>query len=123
MARKNVTLKRVSKIAWTEKLTNATLRHAFIETMRIMLPKIAEEAQRRVPVRTGKLKSTIKWDIDEANLTGYVMAGGKQAFYAHFPEFGTISMAAEPYLRPALDKYRRDIVATYRDQLRRTLSG
>lgn len=28
---------------------------------------------------------------------------GKDAFYAHFPEFGTVKMPAQPYMRPALE--------------------
>ena len=55
------------------------------------------EAQRNVPVRTGRLQRSIqviqlafmKWKV------------GSDLYYAGFVEFGTSRMQAHPYMRPA----------------------
>ena len=69
---------------------------------------IAAEARRRVPVDTGELKRSIGVRSDR----GLRRAGGdtRQAFvtasarHAGLVEFGTVRMAAQPYLRPAADE-------------------
>jgi HK97 gp10 family phage protein len=53
-----------------------------------------------VPVRTGFLRDSIFSDIVENELS---LTFGATASYAGYVEFGTRRMAAEPYLRPALD--------------------
>jgi len=59
---------------------------------------VVEEAQRRAPVLTGFLKKTI----------GKIKRGGRWiafalAHYASYVEFGTRKMAAQPFMRPALE--------------------
>ncbi len=60
---------------------------------------IAENARQIVPVKTGTLKSTIK-------VTGgdTVVAGGNKAPYAGAVEYGTSKRAAQPYIRPAIER-------------------
>lgn len=67
----------------------------------------AEEVLRvsvqKVPVRTGRLKRSIrKWR--SGTLTWYV---GTDVGYAPFVEFGTRRMRAQPFLGPALEAARR----------------
>lgn len=70
---------------------------------------IVKEAKRLVPVDTGRLRDSITADTQgEASrtvATGDIVA---DAPYAGFVEFGTVRMAPQPYMRPALAKYRRD---------------
>ena len=61
---------------------------------------IVDEAQRRVPVRTGDLLSSIGY-YRESQGRYKVVAG---MFYASFVEYGTRFMAARPYLRPAFER-------------------
>jgi HK97 gp10 family phage protein len=76
---------------------------------------VAESARGLVPVRTGKLKSTIrvvrlKGDPKQ-NIRVY--AGNRQkegAYYAHMVENGTIKSPARPFLRPALNKNKSGIM-------------
>lgn len=60
-----------------------------------------------VPVRTGFLRDNIFADVVESDLS---LTFGDTASYASYVEFGTRRMAAEPYLRPALDSSQERIV-------------
>lgn len=73
--------------------------------------------RRFAPVETGKLRASIDFTFGEApkgalasdaraakaesGLAVTMFAGGKQAFYARFQEFGTTNMAANPFFFPA----------------------
>ena len=61
---------------------------------------VKAEAIRRVPVRTGHLRSTIYSQIN-----GWVVNIGAEATYALFIELGTRYMRAQPYLVPAIREY------------------
>lgn len=80
---------------------------------------VAEDAKGRVPVRTGRLKASIKTRIPKKGLTAKVEAdypaGGKvrktrtkkqkagsREYYAFAVEYGTRKMAAQPFMAPAL---------------------
>jgi len=81
---------------------------------------IAEDARRRVPVDSGKLKSTIrvtrlKGD-PRRNVRIYAGNRKKQgAFYAHMIEFGTVKMKAKPFLRPAVNASKAKIQGIIRN--------
>lgn len=87
---------------------------------------VAEEARRRAPVLKdgdprrvmGALSKSVRVmspNVKQGVVRGGVVAGGKSsvgrgknkvqadAFYAHFVEFGTVNMAAQPFMRPAVD--------------------
>lgn len=59
---------------------------------------ILSRADEIVPVDTGELKASGKLEQDKLNAE--VIYDSDHAVY---PEFGTIHMAAQPYLRPALE--------------------
>jgi HK97 gp10 family phage protein len=59
------------------------------------------------PVRTGFLRGSIFREVIESELS---LTFGATAPYASYVEFGTRRMAAEPYLRPALDASQQRIV-------------
>jgi len=71
---------------------------------------VLPEAQRLVPVKTGKLKASLDvgTERDGAVITGYVEAGEP---YAPYPEFGTATQKAKPYLRPAAETFDLQRVA------------
>lgn len=69
--------------------------------------KVAEIARRIVPVDTGFLRDHII-----ARHLGRSSQVEARAPYAGFVEFGTRFMAAQPYLRPAVDEHVREILAT-----------
>jgi HK97 gp10 family phage protein len=61
---------------------------------------VKAEAMRRVPVRTGHLRSSIY-----SQISGWVVHIGAEATYALFIELGTRYMGARPYLWPAIQQY------------------
>lgn len=62
--------------------------------------KVERAAKQGCPVDTGRLRSSIAYRIEGGNeVVGIV---GTSVEYAPFVEFGTRFMAAQPFLRPAL---------------------
>ena len=43
---------------------------------------------------------------------------GTKAWYAHFPEFGTVHSAARPFMRPAFDRRRKDSERSFTSVIR-----
>lgn len=65
-----------------------------------------ETAKATVPVRTARLQNTIhSEDATDGRGPGVrVVAGGGNAPYAPYVEFGTERMGAQPFMRPARDR-------------------
>lgn len=63
--------------------------------------RIAAAARERVPVQTGRLRDSIRveLDIEGGRIAAHIIAGGPDTFYAQFVEFGTEYMDAESFLR------------------------
>jgi HK97 gp10 family phage protein len=59
------------------------------------------------PVDTGFLRNSIT--VDEVTPTQAIIA--PHTDYAEHVEFGTVRMAAQPYMRPALDEHESEIIA------------
>ncbi|GCE49197.1 HK97 gp10 family phage protein [Thermosporothrix hazakensis] len=64
------------------------------------------EAQKRVPVRTGRLKNSISYEQTDR----YEVLVGTNVEYAPYVEFGTRKMQAQPYLLPAFEISRKGLV-------------
>ena len=77
---------------------------------------IEEEAKANCPVDTGRLKSSIKADVQglEANI-------GSDVEYAHFVHDGTYKMAARPFLESAANKELEGIEDRIADAIARLL--
>ncbi len=67
--------------------------------------QVERRAKQLAPVDTGRLRSSItsRLGSDSQGVVGIV---GTNVSYAAFVEFGTRYMAAQPFLRPALDAAR-----------------
>jgi hypothetical protein len=62
--------------------------------------------QQLAPVDTGLLKATVKPEQPKmGDLSGSVR-WGSPLYYSRYQELGTSKMAAQPYLKPSLDKMR-----------------
>lgn len=68
---------------------------------------------------TGFLAANIDTSYDEGGLVGIVTA---HAAYAAYLEFGTIKMEPRPFMRPALDNKRDEIIEGINDEVRRALA-
>ena len=84
--------------------------------------KVREEAKRLCPVDTGSLRKSIRRTA-YARVAGHIQqmgvrAGGyiinpktgRRVDYAKRVEYGTSKVRAQPFLRPAVIKYRREMV-------------
>jgi HK97 gp10 family phage protein len=78
---------------------------------------IAAAAQDRVPVRTGALRDAIHVERES---TGHyeVIAGNTQVFYGHIVEHGGAYTPARPFMTPALEASRPEILKAARIALR-----
>lgn len=70
---------------------------------------VEQKAKARVPVDDGDLRDAIH--VDKGGGGFYVVAGNEQVFYGHLVERGTTHSAPQPFLVPALEESRGDIVA------------
>jgi HK97 gp10 family phage protein len=73
---------------------------------------IALDAQSRVHVDSGDLRDSIHVDGD------HVVAGNQTAFYGALEEFGTTHSPAHPFLVPAAEAKREEIVGLVTAALR-----
>lgn len=76
---------------------------------------IQANAQARAPVRFGILKASIQ--ATRVGVAHWRVNVG--ADYGIYNEYGTVHMAARPFLRPAIEK----VTPTFQAALRRTLGG
>lgn len=72
--------------------------------------EVSQSAKDRVPVRTGRLLQAIHVEPSDEGAT--VIAGDHDVFYGHMVEHGTTHSPPHPFLVPALEEHREDIVAT-----------
>jgi len=122
----------------------AVLQHKVVTSAaRASARVIAKEAKARVPVRSGLLQRSIgvakakKRDTPKDMVRFYVvpktkvsiskkvLIGGKnaklkakmQSYHGHFVEFGTKNMNAQPYLLPAAEATRAQVVETFQQKI------
>jgi len=60
---------------------------------------IVKDAQLNCPIRTGDLRNSIDYKVDNKELT--ISAGSNEVNYAIYVELGTRKQQAQPYLKPA----------------------
>ncbi|MEM3891736.1 MAG: HK97 gp10 family phage protein [Nitrososphaerales archaeon] len=95
-------LKRVDSALWR---LGKTLLLLSDEALKVASEVCVEEAQRLAPVRTGRLRSSVR--VLERG--GDYTVVGSDVLYAPFVEYGTMRMAPRPYLRPAVEKAREAV--------------
>ena len=103
-----------------EKLSNldVKLSRALDEALEEIAEKIRDDAKSLVPVDTGALKKSIRIE-KKGKLQVSIVAGGggvinprtgREVDYAGFVEFGTSHMSPQPYMQPALEKNRDELL-------------
>lgn len=77
---------------------------------------IEQTAKIYCPVDTGRLRDSITTTIDDQGTTikGSVST---DVSYAVYQEFGTYKMAAQPFMRPAMDECKPVIADLFRSQI------
>lgn len=81
------------------------------------------EISKNTPVgQTGKLKESIA--TSEVSSDGKILIGPSQQgpdFRAHFPEFGTSKMKAQPYMRPTYEREIKEAERIMGDEVKKGL--
>jgi HK97 gp10 family phage protein len=77
---------------------------------------IRKGAQQRVPVDSGRLKKSIRARYSSDGFSAEIAPGLK--WRAHFIEFGTLKMAAHPYMMPAWEQERPNYIAGVKQAIR-----
>ena len=106
-----------------EKVARNVLRGAVRKGAKV----VEAEMRQRAPVGpTGNLKASITQrgvkTKDKRMLTrrvGSFKGGGLKGYHAHFIEFGTVKMAARPFLRPAWDQTKGEALKVMGKELGR----
>jgi len=95
---------RIVQDDFTPKLADAPrkIRRLVSQAMHRVGDDMVGYSQAICPVRTGYLRSTIKFRIGNAELEFEFDAS---ANYAYYVEYGTSKAAAQPFIRPTLDAY------------------
>lgn len=88
---------------------------------------VRDEAKRRVPVKTGLLKSAIKARIGKRRgkyvASAFAAVDYKKAPHAYLVEYGTRHSRAKPYFRPAWDTKAESVKRQIENDLRDLLEG
>ena len=100
--------------ALTQEIITALMRGGMI---------IETDAKRRCPVDTGRLRASLTTDVEREGKTTFVLKVGTNVEYASFVETGTSRMAAQPFLRPAVDAKAKDVVDEIRESIREQING
>ena len=100
--------------ALTQEIITALMRGGMI---------IETDAKRRCPVDTGRLRASLTTDVEREGKTTFVLKVGTNVEYASFVENGTSRMAAQPFLRPAVDAKAKDVVDEIRESIREQING
>lgn len=77
---------------------------------------VIKEARARVPVKSGKLKKSIRASVDRTkDRKGFVAKIGfsQEAWYGQWVELGSSRQPARPFLRPALEAAHDDVVRSF----------
>lgn len=78
-------------------------------------PATPERLYRQIKTRTIKKRTLKRFSFDEGVATGVI--NDPQYFYAKFLEFGTRYMQAQPFIRPAADAERAEMLRIVVDDL------
>jgi len=85
------------------------------------------DAKANVPIKTGKLQRGLKVSGIKTSggikhvLVGVDRADNSEIFYGKFIEFGTSKMSARPFLEPAYEKNKKEIVEAIKNTLKEGL--
>ncbi|MGE4487666.1 MAG: HK97-gp10 family putative phage morphogenesis protein [Synergistaceae bacterium] len=82
---------------------------------------IRDDAKSRVAVESGTLQKSIKASKTRKTLNASVSAGGGDAYYAPFVEFGTKNADAQPFLYPAARAHEEETEKKLVEAMTKTL--
>lgn len=96
-------MKSSTVVIWRPQGLKDKTREQSVGWLHRSLAMLTAEAKRRAPVRTGRLRASITWEVDEEMLSGRY---GSNVSYAIFQELGTSKISGKHYLEGALQKLK-----------------
>ena len=94
----------------SEKIKKALLR--WLETCGLVSEGYAKKL---APVDTGNLRNSITHEVDEDEPAAYI---GTNVEYAPYQELGTIHMAAQPFLKPAVADHANEFRKIFENEMK-----
>jgi len=113
----------VQPLAERLKETAETGRKQTAEALQTCAAMIRDQAKILCPVKTGKLQKSIQIRKETEALSVGVSAGGGEASYARFVEYGTSRKKAQPFMRAALALAKLLVVKAVGSAWRKALEG
>lgn len=84
--------------------------HEKLEEALIECGELAKEyAKQRCPVRTGALRNSIDYSVENASTEGSVKIVAGMPYWKYV-EFGTSKMKAQPYLKPSIAEHKEEYI-------------
>ncbi len=122
----------MARVEWHPEEITAEIEKKAMDRLEKAGEVVAAKARNLVPVGKNIPAGKGKWSKREAGalkksirvvrlkgdpkLNVRVYAGNKEVYYARFVEYGTVKMKAKPFLRPALNGSKGDILAIMEGQ-------
>ncbi len=78
---------------------------------------VREEAFIKAPKRRGELARKLM--ISKIKHSSIDIGPDKESFYGRFLELGTVKLSARPFLRPALDSKKSEVIAKFIEVIKR----
>lgn len=117
----------------------AKVREAAKAELERSAAEIVATMKRFAPAETGQLRESIGWTWGDApagsmkigtvrgkgygSLSITIYAGGKDAFYGRFQEFGTKKMRAHPFFFPAYRAHKKKVKARLTRAINKAIKG
>jgi HK97 gp10 family phage protein len=123
----NIELSGVDEILNRLKQIGANVTSLENQALKKAAEPVLEDAKSNAPYRTGKLKEGLKISgIKTKDGSKYVLVGvdrsdNSKIYWGKFQEFGTVKMSARPFLGPAYEKNKRQIIEEIRNTLKEGL--
>ena len=124
---KQVIVKNLDEVLVNLKKTGAVVEIHLAPALKAAAVPIYEEAKagaqniRRTGTTARELKTSNVYIEGGSLAIDIGFEKGTKAWYAHFPEFGTVRSAARPFMRPAFDRRRKDCEANFTSVIRSSI--
>jgi HK97 gp10 family phage protein len=98
-------------VDWHPEKFNEKLHAKIVQILTACALIVLADAIRNCPVETGRLRSSLTYEVDDQNLRARV---GTNVLYALFVFLGTYKMAARPVLTQSLERNKSEIRRRFR---------
>ncbi len=87
------------------------------EELEETVERVVETAKDFAPDDTGIMRDAIEGHVSSGGMYGKVIVPAKTAYYAHFVEYGTRFMQANPFLHQALEEETANFTKNLSDRI------